>query len=278
MPPSLLDESSMTVLSEEAVERLGSPLAKQVDFHEEIGSTQERARELARGTPGAPHGTIVISKVQKGGRGRLARRWGSPPGGLWFSLVLRPRIPAHLAPRFTQAAAVGVAKALWHFGVEARIKWPNDLLVTGTGEAHTEGKICGILAEAGGGNGHHDFILLGIGVNANLDPTDLDVPDREVTTLRSELGRDVDLVELLGASLSRLENELEKVEDFDDVLDDWRALNCTLGRLVRVERFGELLEGWAEDLTPEGALLLETPEGTIEVFEGEVEHLRQEGT
>jgi BirA family biotin operon repressor/biotin-[acetyl-CoA-carboxylase] ligase len=274
----LLDESSMTVLSEEAVERLGSPLAKQVDFHEEIGSTQERARELARGTPGAPHGTIVISKVQKGGRGRLARRWGSPPGGLWFSLVLRPRIPAHLAPRFTQAAAVGVAKALWHFGVEARIKWPNDLLVTGTGEAHTEGKICGILAEAGGGNGHLDFILLGIGVNANLDPTDLDVPDREVTTLRSELGRDVDLVELLGVSLSKLENELEKVEDFDDVLDDWRALNCTLGRLVRVERFGELLEGRAADLTPEGALLLETPEGTIEVFEGEVEHLRQEGT
>ena len=268
----------MTVLSEEAVERLGSPLAKQVDFHEEIGSTQERARELARGTPGAPHGTIVISKVQKGGRGRLARRWGSPPGGLWFSLVLRPRIPAHLAPRFTQAAAVGVAKALWHFGVEARIKWPNDLLVAGTGEVHTEGKICGILAEAGGGNGHLDFVLLGIGVNANLDPTDLDVPDREVTTLRSELGRDVDLVELLGASLSKLENELEKIEDFDDILDDWRALNCTLGRLVRVERFGELLEGRAADLTPEGALLLETPEGTVEVFEGEVEHLRQEGT
>ena len=268
----------MTELSEEAVERLGSPLAKQVVFHEEIGSTQECARELARGTPGAPHGTIVISKVQKGGRGRLARRWGSPPGGLWFSLVLRPRIPAHLAPRFTQAAAVGVAKALWYFGVEARIKWPNDLLVAGTGEVHTEGKICGILAEAGGGNGHLDFVLLGIGVNANLDPTDLDVPDREVTTLRSELGRDVDLVELLGLTLSKLEDELEKIEDFDDILDDWRALNCTLGGLGRGGRVGELLEGRAADLTPEGALLLETPEGTVEVFEGEGEHLRQEGT
>jgi BirA family biotin operon repressor/biotin-[acetyl-CoA-carboxylase] ligase len=266
----------MSELSEEAVERLGSPLAKQVDFHEEIGSTQERARELARGTPGVPHGTIVISKVQKGGRGRLARRWGSPPGGLWFSLVLRPRIPAHLAPRFTQVAAVGVAKALWDFGVEARIKWPNDLLVTGTGD-DTEGKVCGILAEAGAGNRRLDFILLGIGVNANLDPADLDVPDREVTTLRSELGRDVDLVELLGAILSKLEDELEKIEDFDAVLDDWRALNCTLGKLVRVERFGELLEGRAADLTPDGALLLETPEGAVEVFEGEVEHLRQEG-
>ena len=268
----------MTGLSRETVKNLKSPLAKQVDFHEEIGSTQERARELAKGHPGAPHGTIVISKVQKGGRGRLARRWGSPPGGLWFSLVLRPRIPAHLAPRFTQAAAVGVAKSLWAFGVEARLKWPNDLLVAKAGEDHVEGKVCGILAEAGGGNRRLDFVLLGIGVNANLNPADLDVPDREVTTLRSELGRDVNLVELLGTSLSKLENELEKIEDFDDTLDDWRALNCTLGRLVRVERFGELLEGRAADLTPEGALLLETPEGTIEVFEGEVEHLRQEGT
>jgi BirA family biotin operon repressor/biotin-[acetyl-CoA-carboxylase] ligase len=268
----------MTDLSRKSVERLGSPLAKLVDFHEEIGSTQERARALARGTPGAPHGTIVISKAQKGGRGRLARRWGSPSGGLWFSLVLRPRVSAHLASRFTQAAAVGVAKALWGFGVEARIKWPNDLLVAGPGGAHTEGKVCGILAEAGTGNRRLDFVLLGIGVNANLNPTDLEVPDREVTTLRSELGRDVDLVELLGVILSKLEDELEKIEDFDTVLDDWRALNCTLGRLVLVERFGELLEGRAADLTPDGALLLETPEGTVEIFEGEVEHLRQEGT
>lgn len=268
----------MTGLSRESVERLGSPLARLVDFHEEIGSTQERARELARGTPGAPHGTIVISKVQKGGRGRLARRWGSPPGGLWFSVVLRPRAPAHLAPRFTQAAAVSVAKALWGFGVEARIKWPNDLLVAGPGEDDAEGKVCGILAEAGAGDRRLDFVLLGIGVNANMDPADLDVLDREVTTLRVELGRDVDLVELLGEILWHLEDELERIEDFDAVLDDWRALNCTLGRLVRVERFGELLEGRAADLTPEGALLLETPEGTVEVFEGEVEHLRQEGT
>jgi len=278
----------MNGLSKEAVERLGSPLAIRVDFHEEIGSTQERARELAR--EGALHGTLVISKVQRGGRGRLGRQWGSPPGGLWMSLVLRPEVPVRFAPRITQTAAVGVAKALWGFGVEARIKWPNDLLVLKDGEP--EGKICGILAESSAehvpvaakrtgpvpDDSRLDFVVLGVGLNANLDPADLDVPHRGVATLRSELGRDVDLVELLGAILSKLEDELEKIEDFDAVLDDWRALNCTLGRLVRVERFGELLEGRAADLTPEGALLLETPEGTVELFEGEIEHLRQEGT
>ena len=207
-----------------------------------------------------------------------------------MSLVLRPEIPVHLAPRITQAVAVGVAKSLWSFGAEARIKWPNDLLVVKPGK--TEGrKICGILAESGAddvpvakkpagldvGDRRPDFIVLGVGVNANFDPEDLDLPDREVATLRSELGRNVDLTELLGALLSSLDTELMRIEDFDAILDDWRALNCTLVRLVRVQRFGEVLEGRAADLTPEGALLLEAPEGVVELFEGEVEHLRQGG-
>jgi BirA family transcriptional regulator, biotin operon repressor / biotin---[acetyl-CoA-carboxylase] ligase len=280
----MLNEGGWTTtgLNQKAIENLERPLARRVYLHEEVGSTQERARELARRTPGAPHGTLVISRVQKGGRGRLGRAWGSPPGGLWMSLVLRPEIPVYLASRITQAAAVGVAKALWDFGVEARIKWPNDLLVVQRGDLVGR-KICGILAEAGvgdtpGGYRRLDFVILGIGLNANLDPEDLAIPDREVATLRSELGRDVDLTELLDALLSRLNVELERIEDFSAVLEDWRALNCTLGKLVRVERFGEALEGRASDLTPEGALLLDTPEGTVEVFEGEVEHLRQEGT
>jgi BirA family transcriptional regulator, biotin operon repressor / biotin---[acetyl-CoA-carboxylase] ligase len=273
-------------LSREAIEGLGSPLAVRVDFHEEIDSTQRQARELAQG--GTPHGTLVVSELQKGGRGRLGRPWGSPPGGIWISLVLRPEVPVRFASRITQTAAVGVAKALWSFGVEARIKWPNDLLVLKSGELGGR-KICGILAESSAenvpvaakrtgpvpGDSRLDFVVLGVGLNANLDPEDLNVPDRGVATLRSELGHDVDLLELLGALLSNLDAELMSIDDFDAVLDDWRALNCTLGRPVRVARFGEVLEGRATDLTSEGALLLQTPEGTIELFEGEVEHLRQ---
>ena len=110
-----------------------------------------------------------------------------------------------------------------------------------------------------------------------MDPEDLGVPDRAIATLRSELGRDMDLVELLGSMLANLDSELGRIRDFAAILDDWRALNCTLGKSVRVERFGEVLEGRAADLTPEGALLLETPKGTVEVFEGEIEHLRQGG-
>lgn len=260
----------MSLLTKGSIESLGSPLARVVEVHGALGSTQERARELAR--LGTPQGTLVVAGVQTGGRGRLGRRWGSPAGGLWMSLVLRPDFDASLAPRITQTAAVGVAKALRGFGVEARIKWPNDLLVAGR-------KVCGILAESGAQGGpamsrRLGYVLLGVGMNANLDPEDLAVPDRQVATVRSELGRDVDLLELLRALLSHLDAELRRIEDFGTVLQDWRTLNCTLGERVRIRRFDGTLEGRAVDLSPEGALLLATPRGIVELFEGEIEHLR----
>ena len=269
-------------MSREEIGGLGSPLAVRVELHEEVGSTQERARELAR--EGAPHGTLVVAGIQTGGRGRLGRRWGSPAGGLWMSLVLRPGISTREAARITQTAAVGVAKALREMGVGAEIKWPNDLLVKGR-------KICGILAESsvesvpvaakkvGPGEGRRvDFVVLGVGLNANLDPRDLGLPEDEAATLRSELGRDANPLVLLDSLLSHLDFDLGRLDDFPAILEDWRALNCTLGERVRVRRFGEVLEGTALDLGPEGALLLETDGGVVELFEGEVEQLRRERT
>lgn len=252
--------------TEEEILSLGSPLARFVELHEEVVSTQARAKELAG--EGAPDGTAVISRIQTGGRGRLGRLWGSPAGGLWMSLVLRPDFEARLAPRITQAAAVGVAKALRGFGARAEIKWPNDILVSGR-------KICGILAEssaeAGGGIG---FVVLGVGLNANLDIGDLGVSDDRATTLRRELGRDVAMVDVMAGILTRLDAELRRVENFDGVLDDWRKLNCTLGRRVKVVRLGEVLEGEAVDVTREGALILRAKNTTVELFEGEIENLR----
>ncbi len=252
----------MNGLSREAIEGLHSPLARVVEVHEALASTQYRARELARA--GTPDGTLVVAGVQTGGRGRLGRHWGSPAGGLWMSLVLRPEFEASLAPRITQTAAVGVAKALWEIGVEASIKWPNDLLVNGK-------KICGILAESSAGHAtgsakerRLDYVVLGVGMNANLDPALLGVRDREITTISSELGHDVDLLNLLRSLLNNLAVELGRIWDFGAVLDEWRNLNCTLGENVRVRRLGETVEGRAVDLTREGALLLATSRETLE--------------
>lgn len=225
-----------------------------------MGSTQEHARELARS--GAPHGTLVVSEIQTGGLGRRGRSWGSPPGGLWMSLVLRPDLKTEHTPRITQAAAVGVAKALHTIGVEARIKWPNDLLVA-------RRKICGILAAGGPG-----FVVLGTGLNANLDPKDLGVPAEKAATIRSVLGHNVELTQLIGSLLSHLNHEFQRLKDFEAILTDWRRLDCILGERVRVWSSDGVLEGVASDLSPEGTLLLETDDGPAELYEGDVEHLR----
>lgn len=260
-----MQESPQENLSRAAVESLESPLLRRLEFHEEIASTQERARELA--LAGAPHGTLVISRVQTGGLGRRGRGWVSPPGGIWTSLVLRPALKTEHYPRTTQAAAVGVAKTLHAIGIGARIKWPNDLLVSGR-------KICGILAA-----GAPDFITLGIGLNANLDPYELETPPGTATSIRSSLGYDVDLAHLLQDLLGHLQEEFRRLENFEDVLDDWRKLNCTLGKRVRVHKPDKILEGTAVDLSFEGALVLDTGYGEVELFEGDVEHLRfRDGT
>jgi len=194
-----------------------------------------------------------------------------------MSLVLRPDLEAAAAPRITQTAAVAVAKALRGLGADVGIKWPNDLLAEPGGR-----KICGILAEASlgaAGSGRAtrlDYALLGVGLNANLDPGDLGVTDREVATLRSELGRDADPLDLLRRLLWNLDAELRRVHDFAAVLDDWRALNLTLGHEVRVRRSADILQGRALDIGPEGALMLETADGLVELHEGEVEQLRQD--
>ena len=246
--------------SRATIGRLDSPLLRRLEFYEEITSTQERARELA--LSGAPHGTLVISKIQTGGRGRRGRSWGSPAGGIWMSLVLRPNLKTEHTPRTTQAAAVGVAKALNSIDVEARIKWPNDLLLEGR-------KICGILAAGAPG-----FVTLGVGINANLDLRDLDAPADRAASIRSLTGRDVDLTRLLETLLSHINYELQRIEEFESILSDWRKLNCTLGERVQVHKPDKILEGIALDLTPEGALILDTGKDKVELFEGEVEHLR----
>lgn len=265
----------MKELTAKSILSLGSPLARNAEVHDALPSTQDRARELAHA--GAPHGTLVVAGVQTGGRGRLRRVWGSPLGGLWMSLVLRPDLASTAAPRVTLTAAVAVAKALRELGVDAGIKWPNDVLVEPGGK-----KICGILAESSlrgpspGQPSRVEYVLLGVGLNANLDVTDLGVPDRAATTLRAELGRDTDPLEVLGRLLSNLDAELGRIHDFAAVLDDWRALSLTLGGRVYVGRSGERIEGLAVDVSSEGALLLETASGTVGIYEGEVESLRQD--
>jgi BirA family biotin operon repressor/biotin-[acetyl-CoA-carboxylase] ligase len=252
---------------------LEAPFA--VEYHDSIGSTNDRARELAAG--GATD-VVVLADEQTGARGRLDREWASPSGGVWLSVVCRPDLPPAQVPIYTLAAAVATAEAVREVGVDAGIKWPNDVLAPGSrpapdGEAaeppsgDDEKKLVGILTEMEGEADRVSWVVVGVGLNANVE--DADVPET-ATTIREQVG-DVDRADLTRRFLERFD---ELRSDPEAVLPAWRDLSVTLGRRVRVETPGGDVVGEAVDVEFPGTLVVATDDGEVRVSAGDCEHLR----
>ncbi|HSP20358.1 MAG TPA: biotin--[acetyl-CoA-carboxylase] ligase [Myxococcaceae bacterium] len=244
-------------------------LGRTVHAFDSLPSTSELAFRLA--AEGAEHGELILAETQTAGRGRRGRSWASPPGkNLYASLVLRPELPPQRAPELTLLAAVAVAEALRGEGVEASIKWPNDLQVGGK-------KIAGILTELSAESDQVHFVVLGIGVNLNAEPSDFP-PDvsRLATSVLRVLGRRVDRAAFVARLLKLLEQWLaiHETDGFGPVRARWRALSSTLGLEVLVKSERRELRGVAEDIDTDGALLLRTEDGMERVLAGEVEQVR----
>jgi BirA family biotin operon repressor/biotin-[acetyl-CoA-carboxylase] ligase len=234
---------------------LDAPYA--VEYHDRLPSTNDRARELA--VEGAAD-VLVVAAEQTGGRGRLDRTWSSPSGGVYASLLVRPdRPPAH-APIFTLAAAIAVTRACREAGVDAAIKWPNDVLVAGS-----ERKLAGILTEMEGEADRISWLIVGIG--ANVDVSEKDLP--ETATSIAVEGGDADRRRFCQRVVEAFHGL-----DPDDVLPAWRDYAVTLGREVRVETPGGVVKGEAIDVEFPGALVVRTEEGERTVHAGDCEHLR----
>jgi BirA family biotin operon repressor/biotin-[acetyl-CoA-carboxylase] ligase len=232
-----------------------------VEYHDEIDSTNARARRLA--TEGAGD-VVVLADAQTGGRGRLDREWSSPPGGIYLSVVCRPDLPTAHAPIYTLAAAVAAARAAREAGADAGIKWPNDVLVP-MGE--DERKLVGVLTEMEGEADRVSWVVVGVGVNAGVPASAL---PGTATSLR-ELGADVDRRAFVQRFLEAFD---DLRDDPDSILPAWREHALTLGRRVRVETPRGVVEGEAVDVAFPGALLVETADGERRVSAGDCEHLR----
>ncbi|QLG48973.1 biotin--[acetyl-CoA-carboxylase] ligase [Natrinema halophilum] len=234
-----------------------------IDYHDSVGSTNDRARELAA-EGGAD--VAVLADEQTGGKGRLEREWSAPAGGVWVSVVTRPSITPAQAPLYTLAAAVATATTAREAGVDARIKWPNDVVVP-VGDDGAYRKLAGILTEMEGQPDRVDWLIAGIGVNANLDAEEL---PEGATSIRDEAG-DVDRRRFV----QRLLEEYDRYRtDLDTVVPTWRELALTLGQHVRVDRPAGEVVGDAIDVTESGALVVETDDERVTVSAGDCEHLR----
>jgi BirA family biotin operon repressor/biotin-[acetyl-CoA-carboxylase] ligase len=225
---------------------------------EETGSTNEWAKQLA--ISGAKEGTITIAVTQSSGRGRLGRTWTSPIGGLWFSIILRPKMRPADMPKLTVLAGLSAAETLQRlYSLRIETKWPNDILVN-------ERKICGILGEANSKGEIVNFAILGIGINANFDAYK-SLPDSiaaNASSIETELGRKIRLEDLLGALLERLEADYDTYAEsgFASILAMWKKHASFLGQEVRVIDHGKAITGVAEDVDEEGRLIVRLKNGT----------------
>ncbi|MCQ4085771.1 biotin--[acetyl-CoA-carboxylase] ligase [Saccharibacillus sp. JS10] len=231
-------------------------------------STQTEAEKKAR--EGALEGTLIIAEEQSSGRGRQGRVWHSPPGlGIWMSAVLRPEGPLTAVPQLTLLTAVAVCRAIRGVtGVEAGIKWPNDLLIDGR-------KLCGILLEAVVEDGRVRHCIMGIGIDANLEETDYPEELRsKVTSIRRESGVDTDRSLLIAAVMNEFEMlyKLYNEEGFEPIRLLWESLSVTLGREIVVRDVRGERRGIAQGLGQQGELMIKTEDGQeIPVYSGEVE-------
>jgi BirA family biotin operon repressor/biotin-[acetyl-CoA-carboxylase] ligase len=240
-------------------------VGREVVYLGEIGSTNDEARRLARG--GAPEGTLVLTDYQSSGRGRLDRRWEAPPGTcLLLSLVFRPSLAPHQVQLLTMACGLAVADAVEsETGLNVGLKWPNDVML---GSA----KAGGILTELELEGDRLGFVVVGIGLNVNLEPEqmplDLLMP---ATGLSQVLGREVARLPLLWALLRAVETRYLQLKSGNSPHAEWAQRLVTLGRPVTVSGTGSVLEGRAEGVDANGALLVRRADGRLEtVLAGDV--------
>lgn len=245
-------------------ENLGTRLiGRHIRWHDTLPSTNDLAASLAEIQ--VPEGTVIVAEEQTAGRGRLGRPWASPRGGIWLSVILRPQLPLPQAPLIGLAAATAVARAIRATtGLLARVKWPNDVLVEGR-------KVVGVLVEAGPGA---EWVIVGIGINANVPRAALpEGTGYPATSLEEVLGHPVDRGILVRALLRELERKYEALGAGGalPIVRTWREMADTLGRVVRAETGGAVLEGVAEDIDDSGALLVRGRDGTVHrVIAGEI--------
>jgi BirA family biotin operon repressor/biotin-[acetyl-CoA-carboxylase] ligase len=242
---------------------------------EMLDSVDSTNNYLKRGTlPPLPHGHLVITEEQTAGRGRQGRQWlSSRRQGLWFSLLLRPQLAPSQAALLTMVAGLAVAEAInEEVKVEARIKWPNDVLLNGK-------KICGILTEMNAEMEQINYIILGIGINVS-QPAPALAALPEAGSLLSLTGRSCPRTMLLRRILTRLSQRYAQWLEGQtkQIMVDWLALAAYLGEEVEIiASNGHKTSGIYHGVAPDGGLVLRTPAGEQVFYSGEVS-LRQKST
>lgn len=250
----------------------GEHIGRDIIFFDSLPSTNDRAFELA-GERDNPDGLIVVADAQTRGKGRQGRTWVSPPGvNLYFTILLRPPLSPDTISIFTLAAPSAAVIAIRTVtGLPARIKWPNDIQVSGR-------KTGGILIEMKRAGNAAWNVAVGTGINVNMSLDALPPEIRPLSTsLKTEKGEPVQRIRLLEEVLRELDKSYKFLLNGNKraIIQEWIRLNSTIGRTVSVKTPGKVITGLACDINERGELLVRLSSGEIEtVRAGEVTLLK----
>lgn len=239
-------------------------IGRELYLFRSVKSTNTVAKFLSQNVS---NGTVILSETQTGGRGRTGKKYQSPKGGIWLSIILKPDIAPSKAPLLTLATAVAVARTLDHFNIESEIKWPNDILIN-------EKKVCGILTESIAKFNNLESVIVGVGINSEIDINEFPEEIRDYSIALSDVVED-DINPEKG--IAYFFKEIEFIYnkflegDINFIFDEWRKYNHTIGKYVEIRQpLGKVISGYAVGIDREGGLVIEKADDSlVKVVSGE---------
>ena len=243
-------------------------------YYDSIDSTQKEAMRLLESDDN--DGTIIVATTQTGGKGRSGRRWISPEGGIWFSIILHPEFDISITTLFPIASAVAIAKAIERiFKITPELKWPNDLTINGK-------KLAGIIVDANFESNKIENLILGVGINFQIDVKDVEKTLKNTENFYgvASLGdqqKKVKPLRLIQVFLIELEKiyELLNTKQKNKIISDWAKRSSTIGKKIEINTTNGKVKGKAIRIDSDGALIvsLEKNKGTERVVAGDIVHL-----
>lgn len=247
-----------------------SVIGKRIIYRDLVDSTQGIALAIAnKNSPS--DGTVVIAEEQKGGRGRMKRKWISPSGGLWLSIIVHPDMHPRNMPVLPFAAALAVREAISRLTqLKVGLKWPNDIMISGR-------KVAGILLDISAEADTINYAIVGIGINANVDPTAIarSIEDsQEITSLLAESGLEVSRLDLAAHVIEQIEKYLEiaRKDGIGAILTEWKKYADMIGKNATISQGNKVIhKGIAMDVDSDGSLVLRLANGEkVTVTTGDV--------
>ncbi|MGI0064016.1 MAG: biotin--[acetyl-CoA-carboxylase] ligase [Nitrosopumilaceae archaeon] len=244
-------------------------IGKRVYYFDNIDSTQNFASSIAQNP--VENGTVIVSKKQSSGKGRLGRKWISPDGGLWFSVILHPKFDVSLATLFPLAASLALANAIEKtLKKKLELKWPNDVTLN-------HKKVAGMLVDLSLKSNNIENLILGVGINFKIDPINL---EKTIKNTRNFYGVDtlvkkneeVKPIKLMQSFLFELEKICEELNqgNIRKTIKEWTKMSATIGKKVTVSTSSGKIRGKAIRIDDDGALVISQARETHRVLVGDV--------